>query len=207
VPSSSATTGGSTGQPYMLDLGDGMQAIVGAKREMFPDGGRFEGVVRPERSPAVDDLREVATSGGGTTAAAGRDARSCPRADARPRRRACRAAAPPPASAGSGGACTARLARRGSPRIAGSRTPAVVGGSEEVRAPATAAGLAHPTATTRRHAPPFMTRPSTPRRSPSLPCSTLNAAVPCRSPGSAAIAHVLLLATASLTACAAIIRR
>jgi hypothetical protein len=54
------TTGGSTGQPYMLDLGDGMQAIVGAKREMFPDGGRFEGVgVRPdvEVLPTVDDLR------------------------------------------------------------------------------------------------------------------------------------------------------
>jgi carboxyl-terminal processing protease len=54
------TTGGSTGQPYMLDLGGGMQAIVGAKREMFPDGGRFEGVgVRPdvEVSPTVDDLR------------------------------------------------------------------------------------------------------------------------------------------------------
>ena len=54
------TTGGSTGQPYMLDLGDGMQAIVGAKREMFPDGGRFEGVgIQPdvEVSPTVDDLR------------------------------------------------------------------------------------------------------------------------------------------------------
>jgi carboxyl-terminal processing protease len=54
------TTGGSTGQPYMLDLGDGMQAIVGAKREMFPDGARFEGVgIRPdvEITPTVDDLR------------------------------------------------------------------------------------------------------------------------------------------------------
>jgi len=54
------TTGGSTGQPYMLDLGDGMQAMVGAKREMFPDGGRFEGVgIRPdvEIAPTVDDLR------------------------------------------------------------------------------------------------------------------------------------------------------
>jgi carboxyl-terminal processing protease len=54
------TTGGSTGQPYMLDLGDGMQAIIGAKREMFPDGSPFEGVgIRPdvEVSPSVDDLR------------------------------------------------------------------------------------------------------------------------------------------------------
>ena len=54
------TTGGSTGQPYMLDLGDGMQAIVGAKREMFPDGSPFEGVgIRPDVdvSPTVDDLR------------------------------------------------------------------------------------------------------------------------------------------------------
>jgi carboxyl-terminal processing protease len=54
------TTGGSTGQPYMLDLGDGMQAIVGAKREMFPDGSPFEGIgIRPdvEASPKIDDLR------------------------------------------------------------------------------------------------------------------------------------------------------
>ena len=54
------TTGGSTGQPYMLDLGDGMQAIVGAKREMFPDGSPFEGIgIRPdvEAPPKVDDLR------------------------------------------------------------------------------------------------------------------------------------------------------
>ncbi len=54
------TTGGSTGQPYMLDLGDGMLAIVGAKREMFPDGSPFEGVgIRPdvEVSPTVEDLR------------------------------------------------------------------------------------------------------------------------------------------------------
>jgi carboxyl-terminal processing protease len=54
------TTGGSTGQPYVVELGDGMQAIVGSKREMFPDGGRFEGVgIRPdvEISPTVEDLR------------------------------------------------------------------------------------------------------------------------------------------------------
>jgi carboxyl-terminal processing protease len=54
------TTGGSTGQPYVVELGDGMQAIVGSKREIFPDGGRFEGVgIRPdvEAKPTVEDLR------------------------------------------------------------------------------------------------------------------------------------------------------
>ena len=63
------TTGGSTGQPYVVELGDGMQAIVGSKREMFPDGGRFEGVgIRPdvEVSPTVEDLlaeRDVVLEG------------------------------------------------------------------------------------------------------------------------------------------------
>jgi carboxyl-terminal processing protease len=54
------TTGGSTGQPYVLDFGDGMQAIVGSKREMFPDGAPFEGVgIRPDVvvAPSVEDLR------------------------------------------------------------------------------------------------------------------------------------------------------
>jgi carboxyl-terminal processing protease len=54
------TTGGSTGQPYVVELGDGMQAIVGSKREMLPDGGRFEGVgIRPdvEVKPTIEDLR------------------------------------------------------------------------------------------------------------------------------------------------------
>ena len=54
------TTGGSSGQPYVLDLGDGMMALVGAKRETFPDGTRFEGVgIRPdlEMAPTVDDIR------------------------------------------------------------------------------------------------------------------------------------------------------
>ncbi len=54
------TTGGSTGQPYVVELGDGMQAIVGSKREWLPDGGRFEGVgIRPDvlASPTVEDLR------------------------------------------------------------------------------------------------------------------------------------------------------
>jgi carboxyl-terminal processing protease len=44
----------------VVELGDGMQAIVGSKREWFPDGGRFEGVgIRPdvEVSPTAEDLR------------------------------------------------------------------------------------------------------------------------------------------------------
>jgi hypothetical protein len=44
------TTGGSSGQPYMLDLGDGMLVLVGAKRESFPDGSDAD--QRHER-PAV----------------------------------------------------------------------------------------------------------------------------------------------------------
>jgi carboxyl-terminal processing protease len=54
------TTGGSSGQPYLLDLGDGMQVFVGAKRETFPDGSRFEGVgIHPdvEVAPGPDDVR------------------------------------------------------------------------------------------------------------------------------------------------------
>ena len=55
------TTGGSTGQPYMLDLGHEMMIMVGAKREMFPDGSPFEGVgIEPdlEVAPTVEDLRQ-----------------------------------------------------------------------------------------------------------------------------------------------------
>ncbi len=54
------TTGGSTGQPYFLDLDDGMAAVIGAKRAAFPDGSRFEGVgIRPdvEVAPTVEGLR------------------------------------------------------------------------------------------------------------------------------------------------------
>ena len=52
-----AATAGSTGQPFYGDLGDGMGVAVGAKREYFPDGSRFEGVgvepdVRVEPMPA-----------------------------------------------------------------------------------------------------------------------------------------------------------
>lgn len=38
------TTAGSSGQPHAVDLGDGFRAWIGAKRESFPDGRRFEGV-------------------------------------------------------------------------------------------------------------------------------------------------------------------
>jgi carboxyl-terminal processing protease len=54
------TTAGSTGQPYLADLGHGMMAIIGAKREAFPDGARFEGVgIRPdiEITPRLADIR------------------------------------------------------------------------------------------------------------------------------------------------------
>lgn len=37
-------TGGSSGQPYVCDLGGGMQLWVGTKRQYLPDGGPFEGV-------------------------------------------------------------------------------------------------------------------------------------------------------------------
>jgi carboxyl-terminal processing protease len=55
------TTAGSTGQPYMLDLGHEMMLMVGAKRAMFPDGAQFEGVgIKPDVqiTPTVDDLRQ-----------------------------------------------------------------------------------------------------------------------------------------------------
>ena len=54
-------TAGSTGQPYMLDLGHDMLVLIGAKREMFPDGSRFEGVgIKPdfEVSPSPNDIRQ-----------------------------------------------------------------------------------------------------------------------------------------------------
>jgi len=55
------TTAGSSGQPYVLDLGNGMMALVGAKREMFPDGSPFEGVgIKPdlEIAPTAEDLKQ-----------------------------------------------------------------------------------------------------------------------------------------------------
>jgi carboxyl-terminal processing protease len=54
------STAGSTGQPYVTSFGDGMGVAVGAKREYFPDGRRFEGVgVGPDirMVPTAEDLR------------------------------------------------------------------------------------------------------------------------------------------------------
>jgi len=53
------TTSGSSGQPFQLDLGNGMLVFIGAKREAFPDGAQFEGVgIKPDVaiSPTVNDL-------------------------------------------------------------------------------------------------------------------------------------------------------
>jgi carboxyl-terminal processing protease len=55
------TTAGSSGQPYMLDLGKGMMIMIGAKREIFPDGSRFEGVgIKPdvEAVPSPADWKQ-----------------------------------------------------------------------------------------------------------------------------------------------------
>lgn len=55
-----ATTQGSTGQPYYVDLGDGMAAGIGTKRAYFPDGREFEGVgIAPdvEVATTIEDLR------------------------------------------------------------------------------------------------------------------------------------------------------
>jgi carboxyl-terminal processing protease len=54
------TTAGSTGQPHMMDFGNGMMAVIGAKREIFPNGSTFEGVgIRPdvEVAPRLADIR------------------------------------------------------------------------------------------------------------------------------------------------------
>ena len=54
------STAGSTGQPYVTSFGDGMGVAVGAKREYFPDGRRFEGVgVSPDIRvvPSAADVR------------------------------------------------------------------------------------------------------------------------------------------------------
>jgi len=43
------TTGGSTGQPFIYDFGNGMMLFVSSVREFFPDGSEFEGVgIRPD---------------------------------------------------------------------------------------------------------------------------------------------------------------
>ena len=54
------TTGGSTGNAKMIDLGQGMMVMVGVKRASFPDGSPFEGVgIQPdvEVDPSAEDLR------------------------------------------------------------------------------------------------------------------------------------------------------
>ena len=54
------TSAGSTGQPYMVDLGHDLLVFIGAKREMFPDGSPFEGVgIKPDVavSPTPDSIR------------------------------------------------------------------------------------------------------------------------------------------------------
>jgi carboxyl-terminal processing protease len=54
------STAGSSGQPYILEFGNGMMLMIGAKREIFPDGTRFEGLgIKPDVEVActVLDIR------------------------------------------------------------------------------------------------------------------------------------------------------
>jgi carboxyl-terminal processing protease len=69
-------TQGSSGQPYRLDLGDGMSLMVGSVRCRFPDGAPFEGVgitpdvpvepriadVRDDKDPVLRKAEEIATA-------------------------------------------------------------------------------------------------------------------------------------------------
>lgn len=72
-------TGGSTGQPYRHDYGNGMRIAVGTKRVYLPDGSRFEGVgIEPDITVPLtqDDLhrgRDRAMEIAGRTAVAPRD--------------------------------------------------------------------------------------------------------------------------------------
>ncbi|MGA8741862.1 MAG: S41 family peptidase [Terracidiphilus sp.] len=53
------TTGGSSGNADMIDLGHGMMVMVGVQRVSFPDGSQLEGVgIRPdvEIGPTIEDL-------------------------------------------------------------------------------------------------------------------------------------------------------
>ncbi len=55
-------TGGSSGQPFSLDLGNGMRIGIGTKREFLPDGSEFEGLgIGPdiEVRTTAEDLRKV----------------------------------------------------------------------------------------------------------------------------------------------------
>lgn len=49
-------TGGSSGQPLLLDLGDGMKLWVGAKRQYLPDGSHYEGVGIQPDGPITDEM-------------------------------------------------------------------------------------------------------------------------------------------------------
>ena len=54
------TTGGSSGQPALCEIGEGMRCGIGAKRQYFPDGGPFEGLgIEPDIAAPVEpsDLR------------------------------------------------------------------------------------------------------------------------------------------------------
>ena len=55
------TTQGSSGQPYRLDLGNGMGLMVGSVRYRFPDGAPFEGIgITPDVpvEPRIADVRD-----------------------------------------------------------------------------------------------------------------------------------------------------
>ena len=67
------TTSGSTGQPWVIELKDGMMALIGTKRAIFPDGTPFEGVgIKPdvESQPSIEDIAK----GGDSVLEAGRRA-------------------------------------------------------------------------------------------------------------------------------------
>ena len=53
---------GSTSQPYVTDLGDGMLLLMGAKRAMFADGTPYEGIaikLDTEVAPTTQDLAKA----------------------------------------------------------------------------------------------------------------------------------------------------
>jgi carboxyl-terminal processing protease len=54
-------TGGTSGQPFLFDFGNGMGFRVGAKRLFFPDGSQFEGVgIAPDVAiqQSIEDIRK-----------------------------------------------------------------------------------------------------------------------------------------------------
>lgn len=56
------TTGGSTGQPYLMELGDGMRARVSARCCRLPDGSVFEGIGVAPDVFAAHSLSTVGTA-------------------------------------------------------------------------------------------------------------------------------------------------